>query len=281
MDATRSQSAEQAMSPSTLADGLRTSVLEGEVNGPAYGATDVGLPRQRLGVPSVLVNGVGATEGLTRPEPHATTGVDAMLEQRTARTHRPAQHAQTPPTTHSHSQGTQAAAAGDVLLPTIEHVQQRVAVGEVAFSPPEGIPGPDAESAFHERGQPVWIMRLGEFLQRRVTQAGAMMSPLMEARATRSTHVSSRTPLLPPRSWSGAQQPGLFSPEAERIMQQWVSQAPLLHGPQAQQSSESSTGSVTREQILQEVQRQVSREMQAFSQQQAVLERENQRLREA
>ena len=63
-------------------------------------------------------------------------------------------------------------------------------------------------------------------------------------------------------------------------MQQWVSQEPLLHGP-PQQGSDSSTGSVTREQILQEVQRQVSREMQAFSQQQAALELENQRLREA
>ena len=64
-------------------------------------------------------------------------------------------------------------------------------------------------------------------------------------------------------------------------MQQWASQAPLLHGPQHQQGSDSSTGSLTREQVLQEVQRQVAKEMQSFSQQRSLLEAENQRLRSA
>ena len=150
----------------------------------------------------------------------------------------------------------------------------------VVFSPKE-LPAPDGDPSSSAQGHPMWVLRLGEFLQRRVNQAGAIMSPLMEARTSRPTQVSTRPPLMPPRSWSGGYQSGLFSPDAERTMQQWASQAPLLHGPPPQQGSESSTGSLTREQVLLEFQRQVSREMQAFTQQRTALEMENQRLREA
>ena len=270
------------MSPSELAADPRTAVLEGEASGPAYGATTVGQPLQALGQATGMVNGVGSVE-LGLPS-ETITGPDVASVARTQQTRTHAQHA---PSLVAHSQlplhSSQAAAASaDGLvspLPVVEQVQQHVAVGEVTFSPPEELPVHDGDRFLNGQGQPVWMVRLGEFLQRRVTQAGALMTPLMEARASRSSVAPNRTPLRPPRSWSGGQSASLFTPEAEHVMQQWASQAPLLHGPSQQQGSDSSSGSLTREQILQEVQRQVSIEMMSFSQQQAELEAENQRLR--
>ena len=231
---------------------------------------------------SVLVNGVGASDAFTSAVPDTTTGLDVTGDSRTQRRDTHAQHAQSqqPPAHQQNMQAAAAAAAGTSLPSVVEHVHQQVTVGEVSFSPPEELPAHDGDPSSSAQGHPMWVLRLGEFLQRRVNQAGAIMSPLMEARASRSTQASARPPLMPPRSWSGGYQSGLFSPEAERTMQQWASQAPLLHGPQPQHGSES-TGSLTREQVLLEVQRQVSREMQAFTQQKTALEMENQRLREA
>ena len=261
---------------------LHSGVLEGEVNGPSYGSTEVTALQPRLGSQSVLVNGVGASDTLASSSLQSTTGLGVTSDARAHRTDIHAQYAQSqlPPT---HPQNTQAAAAAaaEVLVPSVvEHVSQQVTVGEVSFSPPEELHAQEGDPPASAQGHPLWVLRLGEFLQRRVNQAGAIMSPLIEARTSRTAQATTRSPLMPPRSWSGGYQTGLFSPEAERTMQQWASQAPLLHGPQPQQGSESSTGSLTREQVLLEVQRQVSKEMQAFAQQKTMLELENQRLRE-
>ena len=271
---------EQVRSPNASSARLREAVLEGEDRGPSYGSMQPGQGQGDLPRQAVLVNGVASVGDLPAPTLNATTGPgDAMRAPQTdlPTLHTPDQAANLQPT----RQQQQAAAASvfDLTPPDVEQAQQRVAMGELTFSPPEEMPNIEGDRE-HPAGQPVWIMRLGEFLQRRVTQAGAMMTPLLEARTTRSSNPP-RTSLFPPRSWSGSQPPGLFSPEAERAMQQWASQAPLLHGSQQQQGSDSSTGSLTREQVLQEVQRQVAREMQSFTQQRSMLEAENQRLRSA
>ena len=65
-----------------------------------------------------------------------------------------------------------------------EHVHQRVIVEGMTFSPPEELPSHDHEDARaghgSSGGQPAWFMRFGEYLQKRATQAGSMMSPLLD-----------------------------------------------------------------------------------------------------
>ena len=274
----------QAMSPSELSAELRTAALEGEVSGPAYGTTSSQQPLHAVSQSASLVNGVSSVEDSSGAVLDARTGSDVAGDARAQQTYTHAQHAPSF-AEHSHQplHSIQAAAASAVgleaPLPVVEQVQQHVTVGEVSFSPPEDLPAPEGERLLNGQGQPVWMVRLGEFLQRRVTQAGALMTPIMEARASRSSATPNRPSLRPPRTWSGGQSASLFTPEAEHAMQQWASQAPLLHGPPQQHGSDSSSGSLTREQVLQEVQRQVSREMQVLNQQQAELEAENQRLR--
>ena len=271
---------QQVMSPSARVSRLRAEVLEGEEGGPSYGSMDPGPIQAALGSQAVLINGVVGDEGQSGAVLDTTTGPVESDARRTHTTDSVTQHAPTQPNTlQSPAQRayTAAASAAGAFSPLVDQVHQRMTVGEVAFSPPEELQGYEGE---RPQQPPVWIMRLGEFLQRRVTQAGAMMTPLLEARNPRSSNPT-RNPLPPPpRSWSGSQPPGLFTPEAERVMQQWANQAPLLHGTQQQQQgSDSSTGSLTREQVLHEVQRQVTREMRVFSHQQSLLEAENQRLR--
>ena len=276
-----SHALEQVMSPSEQSAELRSALLEGEDRGPSYGAVDPTWHSPGL------VNGVGPEDVLSTTVPDATTGASVNDGRHAQRTSTVATHAQleqaTQPQPLAYQQATAAAVAeGLPRAPVVEHVHQQVNVAEVTFSPPEDLPAPEGERTSGAQGQPVWMLRLGEFLQRRVSQAGAMMTPILESRTTRSTGAPVRTPSLPlPRSWSGGQPPGLFTPEAEHAMQQWARQAPLLHGSQPHQGSDSSSGSLTREQVLLEVQRQVSKEMQSFNQQRAALEAENKELKEA
>eukprot|EP00439_Symbiodinium_sp_Y106_P020836 s5267_g2.t1 len=132
----------------------------------------------------------------------------------------------------------------------------------------------------------MWMFRLGEFFQRRVSQAAAAVAPVLERpRATRAIP-------SPPPSWATPRDQALFTPEAEQVMQQWPQRAPLLHGlgtqghpqtsllPQQQlRDPPSSTGSLTQEQVLAEVHKQVQRAMQGHQQEMRALEEENQRLR--
>ena len=160
---------------------------------------------------------------------------------------------------------------------TVESAQG-FAVQMERISPPEELP------MAHDGGQgnqAVWMVRLGEFFQRRVSQAAATMAPMLE-------RPRSRTITSPPASWmtpTATVTRPLFSPEAERAMQQWPQQAPLLHGaempaaPAIPRDTESSSGSLTQEQVLLEVRRQVQLAMRIHNQELRALQDENQRLR--
>ena len=115
-------------------------------------------------------------------------------------------------------------------------VGQRVEVGGLEFTPPEELPAASAQQGVS--GQNLWIMRLGEVVQRRVSQAGAMMTPILESR-----HAAT-----PP-----ARQSRLFTPEAEHAMAQRARRAPHLHSPELparQPAVASSSGSLSQEQVL-------------------------------
>ena len=139
------------------------------------------------------------------------------------------------------------------------------------ISPPEELP-----SAFASLPSPqaVWMMRLGEFFQRRVSQATAFMERQGRVQGPRTIPPA-------PQSWSG--NTPLFTPEEnERTHQRWQSQAPLLHGPRpvsVPREAESSSGSLTQEQVMAEVNKQVRIAMEAHSREYKLLEKENEQLR--
>ena len=226
---------EEVRSPSELAATLRSGVLEGEVNGLSYGSTEVTTLQPGLGAQSVLVNGVGASDTLASSGLQPTTGLGVTSDARAHRTDIHAQYAQSqPPSTYPQSTQAAAAAAAEVMVPSVmEHVSQQVTVGEVSFSPPEELHAHEGDPPASAQGHPLWVLRLGEFLQRRVSQAGAIMSPLMEARTSRTTQATARSPLMPPRSWSGDYQSGLFSPDAREDYAAVGLPSPLASWPSA------------------------------------------------
>ena len=145
-------------------------------------------------------------------------------------------------------------------------------------SPPEELPGP----AEGRGNQSVWMVRLGEFFQRRINQATAAVAPVLE----RPPRGPARSLTTPPSSWASVSprvpQLPLFGQEAERTMQQWPQQAPLLYGQGVGgqgRDADSSTGSLTQEQVLAEVRRQVQMAMQPHQAEMASLRRENEQLR--
>ena len=162
---------------------------------------------------------------------------------------------------------------------TMEQVTQQVMMGEVNFSPPEDLPGAHDARASQQNG--LWLFRLGEFVQRRVSQAGAMVSPLLENRS-RPEPPQQHPNLTPPGSWTAASpRPRLFTAAAEQQMAQWVRKAPLLYGASHQQpQSASSRESLTQEQIVTEVQRQVRQQLLQHEERQQTLLAENQQLRD-
>ena len=102
---------------------------------------------------------------------------------------------------------------------TLQQVTTRV----VTTSPPEDLPAPPDQP---HGAQAMWIARLGEFFQRRVTQAAAAVAPVLE----RSPRPNFRAIPPAPSSWGVSREAPLFTPEAEQVMQQWPQRAPLLHG---------------------------------------------------
>ena len=125
---------------------------------------------------------------------------------------------------------------------TMEQVTQQVMMGEVNFSPPEDLPGAHDARASQQNG--LWLFRLGEFVQRRVSQAGAMVSPLLENRS-RPEPPQQHPNLTPPGSWTAASpRPRLFTAAAEQQMAQWVRKAPLLYGASHQQPQSASSREV-------------------------------------
>ena len=166
-----------------------------------------------------------------------------------------------------------------LLQPQVIESTQSVTM-RVETSPPEELPGQE-----DLRGnQSVWMVRLGEFFQRRVNQAAAVVAPVLE-RPNRGA--LTRPFMTPPSSWTApsprTQAAPLFDAEATRTMQQWPQQAPLLHGRGANtggpRDTESSSGSLTQEQILAEVRRQVREAMGAHQLEMSSLRKENAHLR--
>ena len=278
----------QVMSPNAqtaLSAGL---VMEGETAGPLYGSAD-------QGVPVSAVNGSGAvvfssSDGVEPSSVFVAPALDGTSAYTTDSVRAPIT---TQPTATQLQQQAASAAAyvENTVLPPFstpavatEHVAHQVTVEGVTFSPPEELPRFDSSAGAGNSAPNVWFRRLGEFLQRRVSQAGAsLMTPLIEARTAARATPPSRAPMSPPRSWQdGASRQGLMTPEAESAMQQWERrwrrQGPLLN-PSPQQPSDSSTGSITREQVLNEVQKQVATEMQEFHRQREALESENVKLK--
>ena len=123
----------------------------------------------------------------------------------------------------------------------------------------------------------MWMMRLGEFFQRRVSQAGAMVTPIIEGRQGRTMLTGPRHVPPPPASWTSPQsQESLIAPDLQRRMQQWANR-PSLINPQSHpqplpRESDSSTGSLTQEQVLAEVHRQVQLAMRGHEIRQKELE---------
>eukprot|EP00439_Symbiodinium_sp_Y106_P050041 s545_g6.t1 len=138
------------------------------------------------------------------------------------------------------------------------------------FSPPESLPPEQGHQS--ASSQVMWFARIGEFVQRRVAQAGAAMNPLMEARTQRAPTQALRTPS--PRTSR------LFTPEAEQTMTQWTRRAPYLYTPEQRAHEESSSASLTQEQILAEVQKQVRMEMKVHHEERQALTLENRQLKD-
>ncbi|CAE7042062.1 unnamed protein product [Symbiodinium sp. CCMP2592] len=293
------------MSPKPL---MPTS-LEGEGDGPDYGA--VAAP-SAVGQRESLVNGGGVSmvgvpaESAVISEGHALgerggqldpVGVDVLPVPATAESltrtsdELPVQNmaqatavGPTPTTTNAY--GPLAQPANPAPLPpmgsasTVEQVTQQVLVGGMSVSPPEELPGTPEGRASQQGG--MWLFRLGEFVQRRVNQAGAIVTPLLENRQ-RAEDPPQPSSLTPPGSWTAASpRPRLFSASAEQQMAQWVRRAPLLYGspPHQQPQSNSSRESLNQEQIVAEVQRQVRQQLHEHDERQQKLLTENQQLRE-
>ncbi|CAE7607397.1 unnamed protein product [Symbiodinium sp. CCMP2592] len=249
--------------------------MEGELAGPSYGAATTEPPglsqaNQQPSGTNVVMNGV-VEDPQAAPGPQETLG-GQVPPQPLPQTPEPAA-----PRVLEHTlpelPGVQLRGSSVPLQesePTFVQAQQRVEVSGFEFSPPEELPPGSRSPGAGTGNQGVWFMRLQEFVQKRVSQASAaMMTPLIEARQRSPAQVAQATTPRPPR---------LFTPEAEQAMQQWSRRAPHLYTPEQRRDS-SSSGSLTQEQMLAEVQKQVKMEMRSHEEQRQVLVEENQQLK--
>ena len=263
---------QQGMSPT------RTATLDGEVSGPNYDTAQPppGLTRDDAGQGSEkMMNGAGpepprsstAAEDRTLPQPSgsaAVSGVSDFLSAPSSATDRDrAPEAQPPP---------EALTSSERDVNVFSATAPRVEVGSYEFSPPEDLPEP--RSTAEVNSQPFWFAKIGEFVQRRVAQAGAAMTPILESGPRRPMLRQVLTP--PPRSQR------LFTPEAEQTMSQWTRRAPHLYTPEQRTPHQegSSNGSLTQEQVLAEVQKQVKFEMRVHEEERQLLAQENRQLKD-
>ena len=250
-----------------------TTTLDGEVSGPNYAATTPppGLTENEVGQGGDnMINGAGPapssstarTDDRTLPQPLGTSSVVEAADflSTPATTKGPEANERAIPTAPaSLSREAAPSSSGDQLH-----------AGVFAFSPPEELPqevrGSDVA------GQSFWFARIGEFVQRRVAQAGAAMSPILESRSRGTLR---QVVTSPPRAQR------FFSPEAEQAMSQWTRRAPHLYTPEqrVQQQEGSSNGSLTQEQVMAEVQKQVKFEMRAHEAERYQLAEENNQLK--
>ena len=259
---------QQGMSPK------RTSVLEGEVSGPSYDAVSSQQDALQDGVAASsqpVMNGAG------------TAGMGSVSGGNQATMSLPAGTSSPPPAAEFLSdsgplirddQGPSVSADAPQEVPVVDvglsqgSVQGHERMFE--FSPPESLPPEQGHQS--ASSQVMWFARIGEFVQRRVAQAGAAMNPLMEARTQRAPTQALRTPS--PRTSR------LFTPEAEQTMTQWTRRAPYLYTPEQRAHEESSSASLTQEQILAEVQKQVRMEMKVHHEERQALTLENRQLKD-
>ncbi|CAE7555353.1 TY2B-DR3, partial [Symbiodinium microadriaticum] len=221
-----------------------------------------------------MMNGAGpepprsstAAEDRTLPQPSgsaAVSGVSDFLSAPSSATDRDrAPEAQPPP---------EALTSSERDVNVFSATAPRVEVGSYEFSPPEDLPEP--RSTAEVNSQPFWFAKIGEFVQRRVAQAGAAMTPILESGPRRPMLRQVLTP--PPRSQR------LFTPEAEQTMSQWTRRAPHLYTPEQRTPHQegSSNGSLTQEQVLAEVQKQVKFEMRVHEEERQLLAQENRQLK--
>ena len=243
------------------------------MSGPNYAAATPppGLTENEVGQGGDnMINGAGPapssstarTDDRTLPQPVGTSSVveaaDFLSTPATTKGPEANEHA-IPTAPPSLSREAAPSSSGDQLH-----------AGVFAFSPPEELPqevrGSDVA------GQSFWFARIGEFVQRRVAQAGAAMSPILESRSRGTLR---QVVTSPPRAQR------LFSPEAEQAMSQWTRRAPHLYTPEqrVQQQEGSSNGSLTQEQVMAEVQKQVKFEMRAHEAERYQLAEENNQLK--
>ena len=259
---------QQGMSPN------RTTVLEGEVNGPSY---STGSLQQNVRQDEATMGSEPAVNGTGVVRNGDQSGCDQA-------TMPPATGVQSIPTTaeflsasgpvNRDEQGPSVSVRADqgasVVDAGLSQGSVRVHEGGFEFSPPEPFPSENHQQS--ASSQVMWFTRIGEFVQRRVAQAGAAMNPIMEARAQRASTQVLRTPS--PRSSR------LFSPDNEQTMAQWTRRAPHLYTPELRAHEESSSASLTQEQILAEVQKQVRAEMKTHHEERQALVQENQQLKD-
>ncbi|CAE7246860.1 TY2B-DR3 [Symbiodinium sp. CCMP2456] len=253
----------------------RTATLDGEVSGPNYDTTQAppGLARDdAVQEPDpVVMNGTGpeptpttAAEDRTLPQPSGSMTATGALDFLGASTVADKDVASGARPSSDVPQGSAQS------VPVISAMPSRVETGGFEFSPPEELP--DSMST-ETSNQTFWFAKIGEFVQRRVAQAGAAMTPILESGQRRSTRQVLTTP---PRSQR------LFSTEAEQAMTQWTRRAPHLYTPEqrAPPQEGSSNGSLTQEQVLVEVQKQVKYEMRTHEEERQHLAQENQQLKD-
>eukprot|EP00439_Symbiodinium_sp_Y106_P027311 s9529_g3.t1 len=249
----------------------RAATLDGEINGPNYATVDgpPGMTGQNDDQNSgQVMNGI-------EPGPSSSSAIppEATLPQHlgpaglsnaadfltaTTSTKEPEGDARPlPPVPPGFSQ--------DFAVPAGSATQH---VGGFSFSPPEDFPAETRNA--DPASQTFWFAKIGEFVQRRVAQAGAAMTPILESRQSLRQVVTT-----PPRVQR------LFTPEAEQAMSQWTRRAPHLFTPdqRAPQQEGSSNGSLTQEQVMAEVHKQVKLELRAHEEERQQLSDENQQLK--
>ena len=137
------------------------------------------------------------------------------------------------------------------------------------FSPPESLPPEQGHQS--ASNQVMWFARIGEFVQRESLKLEPAMNPLMEARTQRAPTQALRTPS--PRTSR------LLRRKLEQTMTQWTRRAPYLYTPEQRAHEESSSASLTQEQILAEVQKQARMEMKVHHEERQALTLENRQLK--
>ncbi|CAE7540501.1 RE1 [Symbiodinium natans] len=242
--------------------------LDGENAGPAYGTMMNGTS---AAMGADVATGIGA-RGACAVNENAITGLEATEGQRVMVQH------------------------GDVVAETgamrnFGEMQQSQQVRQMEFSPPEELQRSPlgASPAMTAVRETVWLSRLGEFLHRRVSQASALMTPVMQATTQgQAVRPAPRTPPMP-TTWAnghgnaGQSEQPLFGQDEVRMMEQWTDRAPLLHPRSSGYAGHSSSdsGSIPQELVQAEVQRQIQRALEARDVELQELKKENLRLQRA